>query len=102
MVATARMLVLFGDLAESRASLVNSAQETNPPESNQATCVEKSVLEAVVKSPLGKALEEVSGTLSDIRTRAYIDVGRVDRSLSLLYSLLKDASGTVRQTHLSD
>ena len=90
-VAIARMLILFADLAENRTFNINSGD--NEIIQSVATEEDKSFQEAVSKSPLGKALEEITGTLSDIRTRAYVDAGRVDRSLSLLYSLLKEASG---------
>ncbi|GFR98332.1 tRNA (guanosine(18)-2'-O)-methyltransferase [Elysia marginata] len=92
-VATARMLVLFADVAENQASTNKSEDlDTIQTVSSGSLESEKSISEAVMKSPLGRVLEEIVRTLSDIRTRAYIDVGLVDRCLSLLYSLSKEVS----------
>ncbi|RUS72993.1 hypothetical protein EGW08_019241 [Elysia chlorotica] len=91
-VTIARMLILFADLAETKTLTENFGDHENIESvPNELKQEKKSSQEAVAKSPLGRALEEIGGTLSGIRTRAYVNVGQVDWSLSLLYSLLREA-----------
>ncbi|GFN97103.1 tar (hiv-1) RNA binding protein 1 [Plakobranchus ocellatus] len=92
-VAMARMLLLYADLTEQKSQRENvknqlSLQNTQ----SERAAAEKVLLETLAKSPLGITVEEICHTFAHIRTRAYIDVGRVNRSLSLFYSLLKEAS----------
>lgn len=83
-VSLARMLLLFADATEK----------------NTEATAEGGVMKILLGTPLGLIMGEVSDTVTDIRSRAYINTGKVDKCLCLLYSLILEAGSKLPSSEL--